>query len=173
MAVYVIKPDSDTFDSIMPVRSDDWDIFAEFDGRRLADSWKPVACRIYRVGRSGDFPSLLNHVPVFSERAWQALEPLLRGYVEALPLETEEGRFLAINVLELLDCLDETRSEVERLPDGHIIFIDRYVFREDCLGDTPMFKLPQLSLTQVLVSERFKSAVEEHGLEGLIFQRAA
>jgi hypothetical protein len=169
MTIYTIVPDADTYHCLVLADPKDWDKFDDFTGKRLAHMWVPVAVKIFKVKRAGDFPSLINHVPVLSSRAWQVLQSLIGGSVEALPLEHPTGIFYAINVLDLVDCLDYSRSQIERFPSGGIMYIERYAFKKGCVEGRHIFKIAEAPLKRVLVSDTFKQLVEKSQLEGLIF----
>jgi hypothetical protein len=170
MGFYIAIPDSDEFDSLLPLDSEDWDVFERFDGRPLAASWSPVPVKVYVGKRRGDFPSLLADVPVFSERALHVLGPLMGSSIEALPLQCKKGSFYAINVLEVVAALDQERSEIDRFPDGRVMDVERYVLQEDLLQGRDIFKLAEVTPSRVFVSEAFKKSAEENGLQGLIFK---
>ena len=90
MAVYKLIQDSDTYDSLLVDRETDR-LFDEF-GKSQGQTWRPLHVEVYSVGQAGDFPSLRRDVPIFSERAWQTLRPLIESSVEALPLAGGIGR---------------------------------------------------------------------------------
>jgi hypothetical protein len=46
------------------------------------------------------------------------------------------------NATTVLDALDENRSEIIRFDDGDVLNIERYVFRQEAVGNYPIFKLP-------------------------------
>jgi len=167
---FLIIPDSDIYNSLVPSNPEDWSIFDLFIGNSLADTWHPVNVEILKAKKVGDFPSLANHVPVFSVRALQVLRPLLGECIEALPLACKSHNFYAINVLEVLNCLDKGKSEITWLPSGGVMFIDRYVFKKSCIGEQHIFKLVEKVLGKPIVSETFKKIVEQANLEGLIFE---
>jgi hypothetical protein len=171
MPTYTITPDADTYHCLVLTNPSDWDRFDEFTGERLADTWTPVAVKTLKVKKAGDFPYLISHVPVFSGRAWQILQSLVKGSVEALPLEHPTKTVYAINVLDLLDCLDYSRSQIVRFPSGGIMEIERYAFKEGCVEGKHIFKIAEAPLKQVLVSDAFKELVERSQLEGLIFSK--
>ena len=167
---YLITPDSDTYDSLLPSNPKDWSAFDLLIGKSLAEQWLPVNVQRMKSGKSGDFPSLANHVPVFSIRALQVLGPLLEDSIEALPLACKGHSFYAINVLKVLDCLDKDKSEITWLPSGGAMFIDRYVLKKDYIKGQHIFKMVEMVLRRPIVSEMFKKTVEQASLEGLIFE---
>ena len=171
MTLYRIVPDSDTCHSLSIIDSEHVEMFRQFTGNSLAHSWFPVPVRIFRAEKSGDFPSLLSHVPIFSERALQILMPLISNSFEALPLKCDFGKFYAANVLDVVDCLDHSLANIERFSSGRIMAIKRYAFKEGCIQGKHIFKIPETAGQDVLVSDKFKSLIEENSLLGLHFKQ--
>jgi len=182
MNVYRIKPNSDTFERIY-ARVEDRDLLFFSSAQPLSAKWIPLPVlpddRLLEnvmdepVPINGDFPSLYGPTPVFSERAWESLYSLVNGSVEALPLIYPSGEtYFAINVLDVVDCLDLTKTKLTRNDvTGRVSSIQEYHFRPHLLTGKHMFKLPETKALEVLVSEEFKQAVEANGLKGLIFRK--
>jgi uncharacterized protein DUF1629 len=149
-----------------------------FKGKPIGDAWSPLEVSInaydvyedtWATPNPGDFPYFrVGGVLACSERALKVLEPLVAPYIEILPLYCKQGNFFALNVLNVIDCIDTGRSVIEyfsdRPPDIH-----KLRFNLECVGDVPIFKIPQRILTTIFVSDAFKSLVEGYHLEGLIF----
>jgi hypothetical protein len=169
MSYYKYIPDSDRYDSLVLHDSKQWELFNQFDGRSLAASWLPVEVRIHRSKERGDFPSLASHVPVFTVKAFNTLRTLICPNVEVLPIKCNRYVFCALNVLDVLDVLDTTRSDIVRFSSGEIMDIEKYAFFEDRLRGKHLFKIRELPLSNVFVSEEFKNEVENQALRGLIF----
>ena len=164
MKIYKYRPDSDTYNSLHNLG----DFSAFYVTKPLASGWEPPYREEDRtVGKVGDFPSLIGGVPVFSLRAWEVLRPLIDNTVEALPLETDGGRYYMIHVLDHVEALDYSRAEVTRFSEGGVMYVDSYAFKPGLLRGKHMFKLPETARSDVYVSETFKSLVEKAGLEGL------
>lgn len=117
-----------------------------------------------------DFPPIDAALCVFSERAVHALAPLLGESVEYLAVEVAGGSVTLANVLNVVDCLDEGRSEVLRLPDERPLFVSRYQFKSAHVGGFHMFRIPQTQGTEVIVSEQFCDVVRSAGLKGYEFE---
>jgi hypothetical protein len=140
---------------------------------RVAQRWKPISVMAPRPLTVGDFPSLVEFavIPVFSKRAWDALRPLLEPAVEALPLVHPSGEYVLINVLEQLDCLDETRSTLTRNEvSGRVNRVYAYAFRQDLIEGKRIFKTPLKSAAELFVDEEFRHCVESNELKGLKFK---
>jgi len=173
MSIFRIVPDSDRF-NCMEAHEKYWPILDRFTGSKLAATWKRIPLLMdTSVGRVGDFPSLRGPVPVFSQRAWNALQPLIEKSVEALPVKCGTHDYYLINVIDVVDCLDHARSHIKRFSSGRIMLVESYCFRDSCLTTQVIWKLPETASLEVLVSESFRRAVEKSQLQGLLLEKLA
>jgi hypothetical protein len=143
-----------------------------FVGRSMIVGWQApeIDARAGRGKRIPDFVSWMLTAPVISPRARQVLEPLIAPHVEILPLLKLRGSDLwAVNVMTLVDCLDEDRSEVAYSPDdGRIMNVVTFGFKEHCVPDVPIFKLASYP-ADVFVTRSFVDQVLAAGLHGAAF----
>jgi len=94
-----------------------------------------------------------------------------------LPVDCEfdqdYGRYHALNVLTVLDCLDLENSEYNTVPDGEggeiIMFIRKYALKKDVIEGIDLFKIRERKETFIYVSQNFVDRVNEHGLTGFDF----
>lgn len=169
---YRITPDIDNYDGLIPR---DIKPFRSLNGTPRSDAWMPVgvdwdeATTPAGRGLPVDFPALGGLGYAFSQRALELLFPLVGEKIEALPLDSVRGKYYVVNVLNLIDALDEGRSEIKRIPGGRIDVIVKHAFKSNSTDGQHIFKLQQEPLGPVYVSAEFKRAVEHHGLTGLIF----
>jgi hypothetical protein len=147
-------------------------------GVAYAGDWPPIAVRRLRKPRKHlpenlcDFTAVAAAVdaPVLSSRAKQVVEPLLGDRAQWLPLAFDEQEYWLLNLLNIVDALDEERSVITRLPTNpNAITIDAYALRPEAVAQEWMFKIRKAPY-DVLVTERFRSLVEDNGLTGLYFQ---
>lgn len=140
-------------------------------GQSIASSWQPAAMEVNTSGGPlSDFP-MDTVPPKLSKRAWDVLRPLIGKAVEALPVATPFGTYFALNVLDVIDCLDYPRSEFTYYPasmGGEMHRIIKYHLKSSLIRDKPIFKIPE-EMTKVIVSEEFKELVVGASLEGLDF----
>ena len=95
-----------------------------------------------------------------------------------MPLTHEGEQFFALNVTECINVLDnESTQWVYGQSTGARIRIEQYAFHADRLTETPLFKIPETSRSEILTVEglkdpddEFKSRVEKMGLTGLVFE---
>jgi hypothetical protein len=172
MKYYIYTCDSDTYHSLTILPPSSAKDLYKVTGPPLKNRWKPLAVDYDRTVTAGDFPRLTGHVPVFDQKALNVLRPLVESCAEILPLvgkAPDMPLLFALNVRSI-DCLDPERAEITALPDGKPIFVAKYAFRKDVLGDTPLFRIQHLELSNCFVSEAFRAAVEKASLQGLIFK---
>lgn len=142
----------------------------------IGDRWRPV--QIDEVDDEplcgelppGDF-EFLGTIPVFSERAVEAIGDILRANGELLPLLFDKGTYWAYHVTRIIDALDVERSEVKCFSTSQkIMHIVRYAFRPEALtDDVTIFTIPEMCRSRVYVTDRFVERVQEAGLTGFDF----
>jgi hypothetical protein len=172
MSSYKIIQDVQHYDSVVLPRAASYKKLEVLAGvEPVAAKWVPLTVRFHKMEKAGDFPYLSTDVPVFTKRALQALQPLIGQSIEALPLECESEELYAIHALELMDCLDHSRSVVTRFPSGGIMDVEEFVFKKNCDQGKHIFRLTDAPTKYVFVSDQFKSVVEKNKLRGLIFEK--
>ena len=169
MRVWELLVDSDR---ALILRSD-LDSLAElFVGKPLGERWRPPKVEVLGKTRPlRDFVSWTLQAPVVSERAMTLFTSLVHDSCEFLPLLVLRGKqYFAVNVLEIVDCLDETVSDLWRSPTdpNHIIGAGSFVFDERKMKEAPIFKIPQYLVT-VFVTAPFVDAVKGSQLTGAVF----
>ncbi len=108
--------------------------------------WIPIGMDLLTEDDEGtprgysDFPWYGSHVLILRTEAANGLRETMRPYGEFLPLKGGDGLEL-FSATTVLDALDEDQSEIIRFDDGDILNIERYVFRQEAVGNCPIFKL--------------------------------
>ena len=177
MNYYEYDTDTNNFNSVHLILDEGRKILNAFHkAKPMAKKWTPITVHAFddNPGPDGDFPSLNDYslIPIFSERAWAILKPLIGTSVEALPIIYPSGKpFYMINIIGAVDCLDESRSEVTRNDfSNRISRIWRYAFISKPMNGKHILQLPTESGSDVLVSESFRSLYEHRNLQGLLFK---
>ena len=140
----------------------------------VASLWKPVRVKVLdkRPKEAGDFPTFYDYpdLPVFSQRAWDVLSAVIGCRWEALPIiHPSKKPFYLIHVMEVIDCVDHARSEIEYYDDGRVASIERYCLKPELLLGKHIFRTPIASRGELLVDDVFRQVVEGHKLKGLKF----
>lgn len=177
MKYYAYRPDANNYAGIgAPTERHEQVVNIHYEDAPLAPVWVPIKFHGFEdnPGQEGDFPSLSDfwEIPVMSERAWNALRPLIGYCCEALPIIHPTGKtYFIIHVMETIDALDVAKSDLARnATTGRVNRIRRYAFKYDKLQHKHVLKLPLECGSELLVDEEFRKAVEVHGLKGLQFK---
>ncbi len=147
-------------------------------GMHFGESWKPLPLRFWEGDKGykrkekqkpvADFGEI-TLMPIVSLRGREVIESLTGNQVEFLPFETPTGHYYGLHV-QYVDCLDVARAEVIRFKSsGRIMEVTKYAFHWNRLENIHIFRLPELGLSRLFVSDEFKQLVETHGLTGLLF----
>jgi hypothetical protein len=172
VTVYQLRAMPDQYQILTTHGMPDWDAEPHwFHGQPIGAEWEPPLLRLHDDKRRplpvGDFPSFIGTIPVFGERAVEALGDLLRAHGELLPIRTPSDTYYAFNSLKVIDALDEECSDIVPNGRGGILHIARIAFHADRLGAIPIFKIPETVRT--FVTDAFVDRVKEAGLLGFRF----
>lgn len=151
------------------------------DDKPLSATWTPPPVVYLEKNKpAGDFPYFWGaNCPVFTPRSRDALRDLIAPFGEFLPLRSKDGEFAAFKVLHFSDALNLERSDIKwraqtRRELGQPKLVDkivRFVFDETKLQEEVIFRLPQLPLGQVFVTDVFFNKVRKSGLKGFSFHQ--
>lgn len=159
-----LKPDHVSLDDLL-----------EFHMRntRMSSWWKPldVTFEARPANPKGSIPDLSgwnDATLVLSPRAFRILGELLEPYGEFLPVSVEGETF------HIFNCSTTVKADEESSEHGHAggmqLGLKRLELREDA-KETLIFKVPFESCLTLYCNNRFKSAVEDFDLTGVIFDK--
>jgi hypothetical protein len=161
-------------DSFLTFANDDYisRYRSQFIGKPMADHWEEVHVPLVDEKLNSKIYDCSNMLstPIFSDRAVRVLMNSLEGKAEILPYEHPTEIYYAINVINLLDCLDLTKSIVVKNPRyNNITDVKKYAFVEDLVSKETIFKLPQFKSHPIFVTDHFRDKVIEGKLTGFEF----
>ncbi len=107
-------------------------------------------------------------VIAISQRAVDSFKVFLSKTIELLPLETDSGRYYALNVLNFVDCLNREESKYVATQSGMILSYTLLEFNEAKLGDNTIFKIPELPY-HTFITDNIQDECEKNYLRGLVF----
>ena len=143
------------------------------DGKAIGETWDPP--ELYLYDEPGEESKPISNFPCFSgffvidKRALENLYPVIESsIIEILPLPSSIEDLSVLNI-EMLDCIDHSRSQFKHFSSGRIMRVEKYAFVQRNLIDKHIFRLPEESFTKVFVDDEFKTIVEENELHGLLF----
>ncbi len=110
---------------------------------------------------------------ILNEKSYKVLYPYLKNHSQVFKIKSDSKIFYVVNVTDIIDCLDYEKSELKRFPSsGRIMRVIKYVFKEEKIKDTVIFKLPGIGFvnSHSFVTEEFKKVVEENNIKGFKFK---
>jgi hypothetical protein len=107
---------------------------------------------------------------VLSRRALDVLLPHIGTLGQVLPLAFEEAEYAFFNITNVVDALDESKSELKFFSDGGFHRVLRYAFKPEAVRDQLIFKIPQQPGGFAFVTDRFVELVKSNGLTGFGFK---
>lgn len=173
MKVWRLEADVDRFASF--TTDTPW-VFAHkdrFDGRSFRDDWEPPV-----LDSLDDTPLPMGDVLGFtlglllSARAVTVFQDLGVNNMEFLPVQWQGQEYYWANVLGTLDCLDKERSACLYSPTtpGRVLFVQRYVLKEEMLRDVLIFRVKDEPLRAGFVTEAVLDAIRKAGLRGFRYE---
>lgn len=170
MKIWHLEFELDKFTSMTIVDDDDWSNLT-FDGTTKVMKWIPIDVKIIGHKKIANATSLSPGIPVFDTKTMQILHDLIYDSTEALELKCSKGKFFAINICEILDCVDYNKSIYEKYYNSdRIMVFDKYEFKEECLKNKHIFKIVDEIERTPFVSEEFRKRVLENNLTGFKFK---
>ena len=171
--IYLLDSDL-RFRGVIPPEDQSFvDLAGRFDGTPIGEAWRPFDLEYDPDSMHlplGDFPSIfLSHVPVFSVRAAEALEPVLRTNGEMFRLRCDNDEYVAFNVTSVVGALSNT-ADIHYFPSGRIMAVTRYVLERERLTSKGIFKLLEVPLLDVFVDDEFLEIVQRSQLRGFTFK---
>ncbi len=145
----------------------DW---SYFDGQIVGVNWSIPTAKLQEGKRVGNFVDLDPGVLICDPFAWICLEKYIQNEVEVLGIDVEGLEMKILNIINIVDCLDENKSEVLYFKDNkRIMHIKKYSFKKEFLTKTMLVKMPQLSRSYIFATDLFREKVLKYKLTGLEF----
>lgn len=139
----------------------------KFNGKPISQEWIPLQIEeLDKNAKIYDYCKMAN-IPILSEKAVHTLRDFLEGKVEILPCEHDTGTYYAINIINVIDCIDYEKADIDQtkvVPE-----ITKYAFIQSLLEGEKIFKIPQYKVTKIYVTDEFRKRVLESNLTGFEF----
>lgn len=173
MKIWILDCDVNKYENLMWEKKLNIEEVQSFDGRKKINDWNPIKVKRMYDREFSNTPGFSAHIPVFDEKALSSLRDLIEDNAEVLPLDCEEGDFYAINVTNVLDCIDYDKSQYKTFRDGkRIMRFTKYVFNPEKVTSQNLFKISDEPLKRPFVSDKFRKRIIECGLTGFVFELA-
>lgn len=173
MKIWILDCDVDNYENLTMKEEFDIDYIQSFDGTKKIKNWNPLKVKRMYDREFSNTPGFSPHIPIFDKKSVSVLNDLLTDNAEILPLDCDEGEFYAINVINVIDCIDYEKSKYKTFRDGkRIMRFTKYVFDEVKIDGLNIFKIKDEPLKRPFVSENFKNKIIDNNLVGFKFELA-
>lgn len=136
---------------------------------RLGQIWKPLVFMKKIQKKNPDFVHIADSGIAITENALKVLRPLLEKSVEILPLKSVGTKLYFVNVLEVLDCLNEEKTEYRlSLVTKTKVGINKYALKPEKIIDKHIFKIKG-DRFGVFISDQFRRICQNNQLQALDF----
>ena len=98
------------------------------------------------------------------------LHELIKDEIEVLPYLHSKDTYFAINVLNVINCLDRSKAVLD-IDEKYnkIKNISKYAFHKNKIEHERIFKILEKIFSEIFVTDIFKDKVEQAGLTGFRF----
>lgn len=170
MKIWHLDFELDYFDNLVSIGDLSLEEIQSFNGKCKSNQWKPIAVRKMDNKELSNAPGFYSHIPAFDKVTLEQVSEFIENSAEALPLFSSEGEFYAINVTDVLDCIDYDKSIYKTFRDGkRIMRFEKYEFIKDIVRGKHIFKIVDEPLKRPFVSDEFKQRVIDSKLTGFKF----
>ena len=173
--VYKLKPQENSV-LTHPLDQNDFEKFNMLiNGNPQLKSWVPIEMKIIHSDEGHklddvDAPWLGSHALILKAGAATMIKQILSNEGELLPLDCRECDLFVYNPLSVIDALDERASTVIRFSESkQIMHIKEHSFRNNIIGQRATFKIPNLRVSPIFVTEPFIDMWQSKKLSGLEF----
>ena len=135
-----------------------------------------ISSFIYKwVGNNGEFfndcPFIIGTIPVFSEKMYNCISDKYQMEdTQAIKINVEGNRFVIVNTFNVVnDLLNKKKSDISYFPDGRIMRINNFVFKNK--KELPLiFKIPETNIN-TFVNEELANFLKSISPKGLIIEK--
>jgi len=170
MKYYQYQCDSDFYRFLSLSKKHRYKDLYILNGNPLPPDWGPIEVIVEKKKPLGNFLYFDTYIPVVDKVALNILLPLIKNFVEVKEVKHNNpkiGQLYLIHVLNIVDCLDYEKSDIDYYDDGSIMGVWKYKLKKSKVGKYPIFRIKDLLLNDVFISEEVKNAIESSGLKGL------
>ena len=149
MPRFVEQATPEEFETVGMVREDDWLVFAD-ESIVPGGPWSRLRVELVTQDEGEQFkraamPYCGSDGLVLRDEAIERIGPLLAPWGELLPFTCDEARLVYFRPAYHIDCLDHERSDIVRFPStGRIMDVQHWAFREERIGNAPVFKVAEV-----------------------------
>ena len=172
MKIWELIADVNNFENLQRIGDFDLEMLQSFDGRSKINDWKPLLFKgMYGNRQWGDIVDYHGHMPIVTRKVIEATQDLLDNNVEVLPVLCEGHELFLLNVTKVINCIDYTKAIYKNFKSSNrIMCFKKFAFLEEKIKSEHIFKIKELPLFGVLVSDEFRQRIIDNGLKGFKFE---
>lgn len=149
-----------------------WDFIDSLNGESKINNYTPI--KVKKINKKGNLLNvtyLTSGLLVIDEQTVSVLKKYIDLYGELLPLDLKEKdkQLYIFNVTNVVDCLDEEKSEL-RIFTNCIGNVRKPVFKKELIGSNAIFKIPRHGIGFTFINDNLKEYIEKSNLEGFNFK---
>ena len=177
LKIWQLKSNFDGFETLQLVNADqDYDKYFKekiYTNFPLINEWESVYVHTQDGEKYSDNPHFWAGagIPVFSKKAIDALQELLKDDVELLPIVHNKYEYFIIHITNVLDAIDYDKTQLKRLKSGLIVGFENYAFLGDKVKSN-IFKVylnNKIYPSSVFVTDKFREYAIKSRLVGFDF----
>lgn len=164
---------SDDSEQIIPSDEDIIRYYQQFSRGTLIHEYEYITVRIIKYDENNfklpesSFPWLGQESLIMRPDAYEAIKPIIASFGQLFPLKCETDTLYAFNCTNVIPALDLSASDLE-IEDGELVYINKHAFHPDVIGESTLFKVPDVST--LFVTDGFADIIYELGLTGLNYE---
>lgn len=172
MKIWTMQADANNYNNFTLIDDAGWKDLVRLDsfaGNPMREEWVPYQVKILKDKKIGDMQAFFGGVPALNQNAIDKLAIFFQDNIELLPLSYEKDSYFALNVLDLINCVNYEKADINRFSDGNIMSFNRYEFIKEKIENKHIFKIIDEPRKFPFVSNEFKMKVVENELTGFLF----
>ena len=153
------------------------DYFSLLEQPQWKSFWQPLPVEFFDdsdkhdVTKPPDITLWFTDQLVVNQKAYEALNDTLSSYGEWLPLQCEGLPYWLLHITRTtgMDAVDS--ASVRRVEESGYIDVKKLQFNPSAVKDLLLFKSEFDDGKNIFCSDEYRTLIEEHGLQGLVFSK--
>ncbi len=164
----------DNYEIIHLTGRTDYELLSNLTGVSAQSTWKNLEIQFEAADKGkqkmySDFPWYMSSVLILRENVVSKMKYFFEANGELLPMHSIDNQKLYAFNCNVIDALDEEKSDIIRLKgSGKIVLVKKIAFKDEKLINADIFRL-NYSASPTFVSEEFIKLYNEYKFVGLKF----
>ena len=171
MKIWKVWSEADDYEKLSSAKKSFYQESQTFNGQSKLNGWSPLALKPSYGNRPyGDWSTLLS-LPLVTPRVIEATKDLIENQVEVLPTICSDCELYILNITNIVDAVDYTKSVVKYFPNStKVLRFIKLAFVEEKVRNNHIFNLVEKKLSVPYVSDEFRQRIIDNELTGFKFE---